>query len=303
MAVYSYIFPNSESQWDIISSGSSASDPFPSKLFSTIKKNKASKLSCLALPKGPKAFLQVNKVCSVFALASSMKYKQIIPACKKPPTANFSMSRICNIQALATQFIRRATYCLNHSIPAFYRTSLHRNCSPLINISNKFNFGIQSEPCREYSGYTPGSVSKVTDCMSIDINQKFSYHYDSPPEWCPKLVKPFISTGLAGCRDPVIGKNMLQVEFGAKYAIEISCKSLNKTTVFNMQSTCLRYPWTTTNIKGGVNVLNNTNSILTYNMAKECNLFINAGVNLLEYGRFNSQVMMPVIKSYGRLSG
>lgn len=301
-----YIFPNEENQWAVVPQGSSSDDPCPSTIFSNLNHNK----SVNPQAKTTTTTTQVDdpiakRSCSITARTDISAFRISIMPTRESSKEDWSFTRVCN------DFLNITG--LNYQLKPVTNTIYPSSLENLITEPNRCIGKIINQPFAiknyekesiEYESYNTPELSPVcTKNISI-INAPFVHNHMNSGLLYSFTESALENTGFSGCRSENIGKETLQEVFGTKYVIVISCKYLLVTTVPEMNTVCNSYPVTTYNTLQSNTVKFECRSLtVNYSCSRPCNLFINGKSSPLQYGRFNSMVMMPVFPDYGRMSG
>ena len=303
---YSYVFPNDEEQWDEVGYGSSSDDPYPSTLFLAIKHNKAVPIACsIGLGEGDKFNTSFTLSCNTILLDTSHLFTGGINCSKNLTGVEVNFSKECLSKANITLDSYSAFVDIQKDIIDIATAVSSNNCLVGKNISETFERkSTAQESCIQFTPWRPPVLQDSTNCHSKNIDEAFDHGYYSPPEFCTSITSVLITTGFSGCRSENVGLQSLPQEFGTNYVIVITCKYLPQQDALDNISVCPPYLSSSYNsINGGIQVFNCASLTQQYLVSRTCNLFINATVPLIQYGRINSMVMMPAFRDYGRISG
>lgn len=302
-----YVFPNAETQWASVPSGSSASDPFPSVVFSALKHNKSANPQAKnTVVKTQNGSWESSSICNIFASFVTLDFihSQGIP--HQLDVDNWDLYKVCFEEGVVSDVKFQVPESVEKAYPVD-DTSLTAtsNCDRSKITSYDFSrVGSEQEVCKISEEYNPNDIVEAKYCAYNNINKPFDHGYISPPEWCTEVSSVLQTTGFSGCRTENVGKESLQVVFGTKYEIVISCKYLPVQDIGVPGYSCHGYPFSPIGYASGLTTTFECRSLtIEYDCSRPCNLFINATVPPLVYGRFNSMVMMPVFPEYGRISG
>lgn len=303
---YSYIFPNDEDQWDIVGTGSSSEDPFPSLVFSALKHNKTKPILCGAnSSKLHMIELSFNKECNIFLQDNDHKFAATNTVTKSFKGEPLDFEKECWSYTNGDIGEFYSPIFIPHQIPGTELPITSSNCYVGNNINAVFDrMANDQKSCTQYKSWQSTGVVEAKYCASNNITSSFHHGHTPPSEWFFRIKSILIDTVFAGCRSENIGLKTLQDEFGTNYVIVITCKYLPIQVSRIPSMVCSPDISSSYNRISGMTTTFECRSYeLTNKVSRICNLFINATVPLIEYGRINSMVMMPVFRDYGRMSG